>query len=773
MKPRLLIASLLFGLASAALAQEAPEPDQSKFHLGPTGMSGTLGKNAITVIKVEKGSPAEGKIKVGDQIVGAGGKAFAKDVRRELADAIDAAETEAAGGKLTLLLKGNQPVELQLKVLGTYSPTAPYDCPKTDAIVRQTAEHLLTAKDAGEGACVTGILGLMATGEPKYIEAAGKLIKQADWSKTDGKPFEKLLTGEEDAGLLTWRWGYQLIALCEYYALTKDESVLPAIRSYAVTLARGQDAGGLWGHRLATVSRFGRLPGYAQMNQPSITCFMGMLLAKKIGIDDPALDRGIARTYSYYATYIGEGSLNYGVHGPNTQRFNNNGTSGSLAVCMSIHGNKEGARFFSQLAAAAHEDLESGHASTFFNPLWTPLGAALSGPEVTHQFFARSRWHQTIYRSWNGGFDRFGGGQKEGPQAGSALLAYCLPRQALYITGKDADESIWLAGDDATRAVEASEIDFKRKTADELIALLDHPMPPVRRNAAWVLRDHEPTFVPKLVQMMRTGTDLQKRGALAYFGYGCPPAISAPHLDEIGAILRDKSQSPRVRAAAASTLSAMGEPAQKYYVDMLQLVVDDEPGDIFGDTDESVSKSINDLCKDPYAAGLVAKNEDLFYQAAMKLTDHKRQNVRSEGMQMLASIPLDKFPLVADRVIHIIEDKDPTYHSYHAPQSAIGSAIAILANLNIREGIDYTMSVLEVETGKWGFKVRMVCDALPKYGANAKEALEKLKADKRFKDIEQGRFKGMWQKMVTTIENDKEPKMLISLEEAKKGGSAN
>ncbi|HAS81138.1 MAG TPA: hypothetical protein DCS43_00290, partial [Verrucomicrobia bacterium] len=102
--------------------------------LGPTGLAGTLEGKTINVMSVAKGSPAEGKISKGDQIIGAGSVAFATDPRRELAVAIDSAETEAGGGTLTLSLAGDKTVALQLAVLGSYSDTAPWNCPKSQAI---------------------------------------------------------------------------------------------------------------------------------------------------------------------------------------------------------------------------------------------------------------------------------------------------------------------------------------------------------------------------------------------------------------------------------------------------------------------------------------------------------------------------------------------------------------------------------------------------------------------------------------------------------------
>jgi len=752
----------------APLAAEARGP--ATYNLGPTGLLGSISKTTIKVTKVAEGSPADGKIKVGDQVIGAGGKAFKANVRRELAAAIDAAETKAAGGKLTLMLKGGKTADLELTVLGSYSDSAPYKCAKSDAIIARASEHIVKSGKVDSGVCHTGLLGLMATGEQKYIDIAATAIRNAKWAKPNPEDFEALLRGDKDMGYVGWYWGYNLIALSEYYLLTKDESVLPAIRTYALGLARGQDAGGLYGHRMATKKRNGRLPGYAQMNQTSLSCFLGMVLAEKCGIDDPALKKGLGKTYAYYESFIGRGAFPYGVHGPNTKTFNNNGTSGSAALCMSIKGNTEGAKFFSQLSATSYDGMESGHASTFFNPLWTPLGAGLSGPEVTQQFFRKSLWLQTLYRSWDGGFSRYGGGSKEGPQAGTALLTYCLPRKALYITGKNAGTSIWLKGKAATDVIEMSKIDYKAKSNDELMAIaMNHPIPQVRRGAVGTLGARREALTPTYIKHLREGTADQKKLAISQYGWWIPIELRLPRLDDIGAVLRDTGEDADVRVAAAGALAYFGEPARKYYMDVVRLAAEERPEDTFGDVDWTLGGCINTLCADPFEAGLV-DDKDLLYKVALKLADNKRQHVRADGLRMLAGMPLEDFHLVADKVMHVIEDKDPTYHSYHSPGGPVGAGITVLANLNIEEGIQRALDVLDMASGKWGFKVRMVAAVLPKYGGNAKEALEKLQADPRLKNVEQSKFRGPWTRMVKTIEEDEDPRELITFEEAKRAG---
>ncbi|MFC1805357.1 DUF6288 domain-containing protein [Planctomycetota bacterium] len=762
----LLIASVLSSGTAHARHYEHKE-----HHLGPTGLFGVTSPTDIKITKVQKGSPADGKIKVGDVIVGAGAAVFKENTRRQLADAIDLAETERAKGALTLTLKGGKKVNLQLKVLGTYSDTAPFNCPKTDAIITQTADHLV--KTGKFGRLKIGLLGLLATGERKYIDVVKEAIHKADWAKPDLK---LTLQGTSKA----WYWGYTALLLCEYYLLTGDEYVLPAINAYAVAIAQGRDAAGLWGHRMADagINRgklHGRLHGYAVMNQSSLPLFISLLLADKCGVRHPELQAGIKQTGAFYASFVGRGTLPYGVHDPNAKSYNNNGMSGLAAVALSLEGNQRGAAFFSRMSTAAHNILETGHTGHFFNQMWTGLGANVAGPEATAAFFKETRWLHTLNRTWDGNFTYDGCGYKNGTfsyrgcsDAGSHLLNYCLARRKLTITGREADKSIWLKGKEVSDTIALATMDVAGKSDEELLALFGHPMPKVRVVAVWTLRAREHKLVDSIRTMVKEGTREEKLSACGYFGYKCPQETALPSLEDLASVMRDAREDTEVRATAAGALCWGGDAAQKYFNDMLKVIVADEPEDTFGELDEKVGRALTVLCPDPYKAGPVSDRK-LFYAAVLKLMEHKRAVGRTWGTKLIASIPLEDFHYVGDRTLHIIEDKDLTYHSYHnlGPQTG---AITVLANLNVAGGIEAAFKILNAEAGKWGFKLRMLMNVLPKYGANAKPALAKLKADPRLKNIESGRFGGMWKAMVKAIESSKEARELLSIEEAKKAG---
>jgi len=152
---------------------------------------------------------------------------------------------------------------------------------------------------------IIGLLGLLATGEQKYIDLVKGVIHQASWAKPN---IQLTLQGTSKA----WSWGYTELLLCEYYLLTGDKYVLPATNAYSVAIARGRDAAGLWGHRMADpgINRgqlHGRLHGHAVMNQSSLPLFICMLLADKCGVRHAELQAGIKQTGAFYASFVGRG----------------------------------------------------------------------------------------------------------------------------------------------------------------------------------------------------------------------------------------------------------------------------------------------------------------------------------------------------------------------------------------------------------------------------------------------------------------------------------
>ena len=732
-------------------------------HLGPTGLFGVTSPKDIKIVKVAEGSPADGKIKVGDVIVAAGGTAFDKDTRKQLAAAINAAESRQGKGVLALTLKDGTTIDLKLDVRGAWSDTAPFKCKKTDAIITRAAETLITQNKYGR--FELGLLGLLATGEQKYIDAVKERIHAADWASPD------LKLSLEKYGRHAWGWGYYGIILSEYYLLTGDKYVLPAIEQYAVGLAKGRDAAGLWGHGIASYDRndgvaHGRLPGYAVMNSSSLPCFITMLLAEKCGVKHPELSAAIDQTYGFYTDYIGNGTLPYGVHNPNAKSYNNNGMSGMAAIAFALKGDKQGAAFFSKMSLAASHNIETGHTGHYFNQFWTGLGANVAGPKASQVFFGQTRWLHTLNRKWTGDFTYDCCAYSKGiysyrglSDTGSHLLNLCIGRGKLMITGRDSDQSLWLSEQQVAQTVALPTMDIKRKSDEQLLAYFGHEMPKVRLEAIWTLRPRDHQLGDTILAMTKSGTPRQRKSAIDYYAYGCPDEIANPAIDTLVAILRDTKEPISLRAAAAGALAWRKQGAYPYYEDMLELLVEDKPNDPRGITDMHLGRAITIVSADPYKDGLV-KSKDLFYTAVIKLLDHKRADGRSAGTKLIEQIPLQDFHYIADKVAYIIDDSDKTYHSYHNRGPKTGS-ITIYANLKIRGGIEAAFEELESPLGKAGFKIRMLMVVIPKYGPAAKQWLPKIKATKA------GKFQKQWDAMIKQIEAypDTDVK-LISVEEA-------
>lgn len=738
---KIIISLLLF---TGTLASAAKKNEVIGTIVGPTGIIGSVSKNQIQVAGVQEHSPADGLFEKGDLIVGVGGIAF-KDASRDMASAIELAETEEAEGKMLLMLKGDKTVSITLPVLGAYSETAPFSCAKTDRIITMTAEQLM--KGEGDRLAIEE-LALMATGEKKYMEAAFESIRNKEWVKGDG---EILSPGM----YCTWYWGYRAIVLGEYYMLTKDESVMPALRSLALSIAKGQDKRGVYGHRVANPNNFNRIPGYGPMNQTTLSCMMGMLMARKAGVSDPMLDAAIERTNRHVQRYVGKGTFPYGMGSPNSAGFNNNGMSGSAAVCLELLGDAAGTRFYSRCSATSYDDLEQGHASAFFNPLWTSVGAARSGPEVTSEHFKRTLWFYNFRRHGDG---TWSGDDKAGSIDGVALLNHCLGRKVLIVTGREMDSSIWAKDGEVMDTILLSKFDVQNMDAKEVLEISNnHPMPQIRRKAMGALESHREELTPFYVEWLKNGTDQQKMTAVSQFGWWIKPEVKLPQLPAIGAILTDPEESEELRKAAAESISHMGPPAQKYYMEILKLA----------DATEEVSfgKLLNTLCEHPFQAGLVTDKE-LLYKAALRLASDRDQHPRGYGMDMLVGMPLEDFHLVADKVIHVIEGKDPDWTSYSAPQQDVGPAIALLGSLNIREGLDYALRIPELRPkSKAMFCHRATWVALSAYGSAAQGALDQY--DKTLKDRNFKRARGLYEAMVRAVEGDPlPPRKLISMQEA-------
>ena len=518
------------------------EPDEmNDWRLGPTGLQGWvwaqhMRKGAsrdarqILVTRVAKDSPADGKVQLNDVILGVDGKPFSRDARRVLAEAIAEAEKRENHGRLRLSVWRNGQtldIVLTLPAIGGYSDSAPYSCEKSAAVIELACRYLKgkPLKDNWEG--YIAALGLMATGRkdvmPGVSEFARKICVPGE-----------VLNVETHEGMLCWKWAYKTLFLTEYYLLTRDAYVLPTIREYATKIAMGQSGVGTWGHTVAARANtgylHGHLGGYGAMNQISLVLMIDLVLAEKCGITHPEITRAIRLGRTFFEYYTGKGAIPYGDHKPAPDWFDDNGKSASAAVMFDLLGDHHGSEFFSAMVVASSPGgREQGHTGCFWSHLWGGMGAARSGREGLSTFFREMRWAFELERGWDGSMAYQGNAGEKGTKGkpktkwdstGARLLQLCVPREKLFITGKQMRVENPLRGDQLGEAVAAGRFiadpgRLKVLPRQEILAMLGSGLPPARQFAARSLVEQDIRCVDTLIEMLDSDSVHARKGACA------------------------------------------------------------------------------------------------------------------------------------------------------------------------------------------------------------------------------------------------------------------
>ncbi len=566
--------------------EKIPESAKHNWNLGATGLRGwmfcdkmvTSDGRQIAITKVEKGSPADGVFAVGDVILGVGGKLFSYDARTEMGKALTLAESETGQGNLSLTrwrAGSSTEVVVKLPVIGTYSATAPYNCPKSKRILEQGCKDLAKrmagpsyAKRQDPIPRSLNALALLASGDPSYLPL---IKKEAEWASTF-----------KDEGMATWYYGYVLMFLSEYKIATGDDSIMPGLSRLALEAAHGQSAVGSWGHRFARPD--GRLSGYGMMNSPGVPLTIAMAMARQAGVKDPALDLAIERSAKLLRFYIGKGAIPYGDHHPWIENHEDNGKCGMAAALFNLIGESKGAEFFSRMSIASHgPERDTGHTGNFFNILWAIPGVAQSGPNATGAWMTEfGSWYFDLARRWDNSYRHQGPPENEEDSyagwdtTGGYLLAYAMPLKKLYLTGKmsgavpqldtAAAQSLILDGRGWNNKDRYS---FYDALSDEqLLERLRNWSPVVRERAAMALGRRKNAPVASLLEMLDSPS-LDAR-------YGACQALSflhgrgAPAVDVLQKTLAHSDLWLRIKAAEA--LAAIGAPAMKAVPQLLELL---------------------------------------------------------------------------------------------------------------------------------------------------------------------------------------------------------
>lgn len=574
---------------------------KNTYNLGPSGLRGwihtrpvqqldasqgrtTATSRQILVTHVGANSSADGVLAVDDVILGVGGKLFTDDARKSFGKAIGEAEKTENKGTLTLTRWRAgviSDVQIKLKVMGSYSDTAPYECPKSQLILDAACKVLEKEPLKGNRWGDINCLALLATGRPEYLPRVREYARSI-------VPKDLHLEGCD-----TWGWGYRNLFLCEYYLITRDKEVAPAIQAYTVALAGSQSMYGTFGHggssRTTDGKLHGSVPPYGPVNMAGLVANLSIVTGNLCGAKHREIKPAIERASKFFGYYVDKGAIPYGEHMP-VPIHENNGKNSIAALLFGLQGNQKApAQYFAKMATAAYANRECGHTGQGFSYLWSALGANVGGPDAAAAFFKEAAWHFDLVRRCDGSFtydggEQYGAGRTDddtyygkssyygiSPTA-TYVLTYAMPLKKLCITGKYANQGNWLSKTDVAEAIASGrfDVDCKKMSAQKLLAALGDWSPVVRGWAARELakRPEAAARVPDLMTLAE-GPDVHvAQGACEALGYIKDPRA----LPVFVRLLKHDDRWLRVKAAGA--LKNMRDIARPVLADMLQAVVD-------------------------------------------------------------------------------------------------------------------------------------------------------------------------------------------------------
>ncbi len=750
---------------------------------GGNGADGTITVQSRQILVTVASTPGSAVLAVDDVILGAMAVSsgtvpnFASDARKALGTAIGNAEKTGAG---TLRVKRwragtTTDVNIAMTIMGDYTATAPYTCPKSELILTNARNKLVGQLLADPNFLTVGqvysrpinglaLLAGVAPADPNYAAVQTRLQTFARALAASPPSTSNLMT------LDVWSTGFGTLFLSEYYLSTGDAQVVTGLNNYTVALAKAQSRYGTFGHGgsllKADGSLHGTIPPYGPVNSAGIPANAAIVMGKKALLAagqpiDPEIDPAIQRGSDFFAWYVNKGPIPYGEHEPQMDNHSSNGKDASCAVLFGLQaGRPVETEYFSRMTTASFNAREDGHTGQGFNYLWGAMGANMGGSLAVAEYLKQIRWHLDLQRRTDGSFvydsqEGSGGGTTaDGTYLGACgyydmnptacyILTYALPLQRLYITGKNAIPANTLDATKVTNAI--SSATFKQDcpgfTTTQLIASLSE-FDPVVRNYGAIELGKRSLSAPELTTLrnMVTGTDANGRmGACQTLGL-LNDATALPIINQ----RIDKNIEPNswVRAKAASAIRSYTPAAASAYRDSMltvytanatdpEVIVWDDPIQIannylsfalFGD---AVYGGNN------IASYTINAPKNLLYPAVKAGLKQPDSNSRSGAAQFCYNyLTLPDVQALTLDIIEVITTKSQadTMWSYN-PQL---SGINLLMKYNCAEGLPMALSMLDVKPG-WGWSstnyLPPSMDVLVTYGDSARWTLPVLNDD--------------------------------------------
>lgn len=741
----LLFTSFAFAAAPKAAVQN---PDLTKgesipagythsWTLGATGARGwmfcdklvTTDARQIAIVDIAVGSPADGVLQKGDVILGVAGKPFSYDPRTEFGKALTIAESDAGKGdlKLTRWRAGaTEEIIIKLPVLGDYSATAPFNCPKSKRILELGCEALAkrieTAGYEKTQSPVTRALNayaLLASGNKTYLPI---IKREAEWA-----------AAFKEDGMQAWYYGYVLSFLAEYKMATGDESIMPGLTRIAMEASKGQSIVGSWGHKFARPD--GGLYGYGMMNAPGVPLTTALVLARAAGLKNPEIDLAIDRSTKLLRFYTEKGSIPYGDHDPWIQNHDDNGKNGMTAVLFNLLDETKTAEYFSRMSLACHGmERDTGHTGNFWNMTWAMPGVVQSGPNATGAWMKEfGAWYYDLARNSNFAFPHQGPPEPDGDSTrtwdatGANLLAYAMPLKHTYLTGKRPSKVPQLSATEAQSIVldgrgwnnKDRNSAYDQMDGDELLEKLSSWSPIVRDRAAMALSRKKDTPVPTLIEMLKSDKLHTRLGACVTLGYMRGKAV--PAVPALQAALKDKDMWLRVKAA--ESLAFTGQPGMVALPELLEIIA---KGPTKEDPRGMEQRFISFIVFGQMLRGsLDGVDREKLFKSVRECLKNEDGRARGSVASIYDKLSLEEIQPLLPMIYEAAAKPSPSGEMF-ADQVRI-AGLKVLATHHIEEGIPACVDYL-ANQNPWASQIRTgeILKILESYGTHAKATIPAL-----------------------------------------------
>lgn len=715
--------------------------EKHDWNLGATGLRGwmwgwadkTDEARQIYITKVDPSSPADGLIEEGDVILGFSGKKMDSDARMAMGEAL--IKADASGGDLSILIwrKGDEKnITLKLKALGKYTKTSPFKCKKSDLILQSGCvyiakqmkndfqDHMVTKEKSSNTwlimNCVNN-LALMASGDEQYLD----LVKNHAHIYTQ----EILKTYmDRQRGMESWIWGYANLFLCEYYLLTKDKTVLPAIEKLTNNIAKGQSAVGTWGHTMAWPAdnegkKHGILGGYGALNAAGLICQMSMALADRCGITNPEIKKAIKKGNAFFSFYKGKGAIPYGDHLPVTNHHDDNGKNSMAALVFDLQNMDDETRFFTSMSIASHAERERGHTGNYFSLLWGPLAARRAGENAPAAFMKQQRWFYDLNRSWDGSFTyqgkaNAGGGEnsyRNWDSTSAFMLAYALPLKKLYITGKGSKPNNILKPKALSQVIAAGVIStpshYKEMSLTRLYDNLGSWSPAVRHRSAEELaerKDDTEAILDVLNKKLKKGTRNERYGACITIRFLGERASST--VENLIPLLSEDDF--WTKAQAITALTNIGAASREAIPLLLELSLKKDSYNHLDYLQGYLAFGLFDFEKNLGRQGLIKKslddvNRDLLLKVVERILTHPNGRMRYAVTSVYENLTYEELQPILPSILKSITEPSPSGVMFsYVPRI---NGLKLLSKYKVKEGIEMTIEFMAIN--KWGKSQRL------------------------------------------------------------------